>query len=511
MKYLKHLSILLVFLYSITGALNAQTWYAIANDHYWMGIYQSAADNYSKCISLNRESKNTMYSGDTLRLCYYLRGRCFFETQKYTEATTDFAEAINLKPTPEAYYWRALAYTELNELDKAMPDFTAVIEFRPSYIDVNLCYLGRGHLYTIKKDYQKALEDYKNAVTLSATADNYKWRGIGYYNLEKYDEALNDFNASKAVRPDWVTDCWIARAYDKQKNYPNAIEAFSLAIKANPKDAEQMSAYSGRGKIYFGLKKYEEAVADYGQAIAYNPSANFWYSRGMALFGLNQLDSAIINFSQAIILNPKLGVAYQSRGFIYCQQNKTALAQADEKKAIEYGKQISNPCVAKSTTTQNQTTPTTTSKPIVKTEPTPPIKEHPILRKPYNEANKKAADQKGEAAAAKLNAQIAGKTDQQIIDLFGTAINTEMNKDVYAGFVITLKMKPKPALIQPILQLLDYRNRVAIKTLSKYVTGNYINKQENKAPIPYPVDVPAPGYSWDNSGFGTDLGFPPAK
>lgn len=59
----------------------------------------------------------------------------------------------------------------------------------------------------------------------------------------------------------------IANVYENDKNYTEAAKFFTLAIRAKPKEAVY---YFSRGNCYFGLKKYNLAVADYNNTIRYD-------------------------------------------------------------------------------------------------------------------------------------------------------------------------------------------------------------------------------------------------
>ena len=73
--------------------------------------------------------------------------------------------------------------------------------------------------------------------------------------------------------------------------------------------------YYNRGVAKLKLGDYEDAIADYDQAIALNPDdADAYYNRGIAKRGLGDHDSAIADFDQGIELKPDDGEAYFLRG-----------------------------------------------------------------------------------------------------------------------------------------------------------------------------------------------------
>lgn len=69
------------------------------------------------------------------------------------------------------------------------------------------------------------------------------------------------------------------------------------AVKANPNEAE---AYSCRGNVYFGLRDYTRAIADYSKAISLGKAdGHVLYRRGHARFYNGQLAAASEDFAKA--------------------------------------------------------------------------------------------------------------------------------------------------------------------------------------------------------------------
>ncbi len=104
--------------------------------------------------------------------------------------------------------------------------------------------LELGYTYTISNDvevnYKKAIETYDTLLSKfkpdrASTTDAYYNRGLVYQNLEKYDEAIEDYTKAIHLDPD-----------------------FALA-------------YNNRGVVYHNLEKYDEAIEDYTEAIRLDP------------------------------------------------------------------------------------------------------------------------------------------------------------------------------------------------------------------------------------------------
>ncbi len=82
------------------------------------------------------------------------------------------------------------------------------------------------------------------------------------------------------------------------------------------------------------LRKPDDAISDYDQAIALNPKDfNAFNSRGQAFVVKRERDRAITDYTQAIELNPTYVEALNNRGLTYEALNRRDEAIADFRKA----------------------------------------------------------------------------------------------------------------------------------------------------------------------------------
>jgi tetratricopeptide (TPR) repeat protein len=85
-----------------------------------------------------------------------------------------------------------------------------------------------------------------------------------------------------------------------------------------------------RGVVSLGRKDYDLAIADFTEAIRYNPKyAAAYYDRGFAYLDKKDYDYAIADYDQVIALNPKLASAYSNRGHAYRAKGALRRANAD--------------------------------------------------------------------------------------------------------------------------------------------------------------------------------------
>ncbi|PSO50920.1 MAG: hypothetical protein BRC33_02050 [Cyanobacteria bacterium SW_9_44_58] len=107
-------------------------------------------------------------------------------------------EAIKEDPNdPERYLQRGLAYNHLQKYDKAIDDFTHVIELDPNNVDA---YNFRGTMYFRLGQYDKALADYNKAIKIDPEyALLYFNRGYVKAELGNIESAIADFEKGASL------------------------------------------------------------------------------------------------------------------------------------------------------------------------------------------------------------------------------------------------------------------------------------------------------------------------
>ncbi len=114
----------------------------------------------------SRESKiyyNKMVEIDSNYVGFYGLGLHFQENQLFEKAIENYKNALSIEKNKNAYYNIAYCYLKMNFPDKAIDFFSKVINIDPSYV---LAYYGRGYSYSLMKQNQLAIEDYKFCLML---------------------------------------------------------------------------------------------------------------------------------------------------------------------------------------------------------------------------------------------------------------------------------------------------------------------------------------------------------
>lgn len=158
-------------------------------------------------------------------------------------------EAIVTAPDAQAYTLRGHAYLQLKDFDRAIEDFSEAIRLggRDFYT-----FIGRGVAYRFKRDFQRSIADYDEAIRIRPThAGAWNNRCFAHAITNNLDAALSDCNEALRLAPDEPhTLDSRALIYLKQKQYDRAIADYEAVLKAMPNTP---SALYGRG--YAKLKK----------------------------------------------------------------------------------------------------------------------------------------------------------------------------------------------------------------------------------------------------------------
>ncbi|MBP9091730.1 tetratricopeptide repeat protein [bacterium] len=141
------------------------------------------------------------------------------------------------------YLYRARLYRDTAQTEKAIADFTKVIEIPPNkggHVDWNLdqTLFDRANLYFAIRDYARAIADYSKIIELDDDSeDAYKKRGDCQFALGQYKKALDDYNLALKHEVDPTAESYRARAntYEKLGKPELAAKDRKSALEAQKK------------------------------------------------------------------------------------------------------------------------------------------------------------------------------------------------------------------------------------------------------------------------------------
>ncbi|NES67722.1 MAG: serine protease, partial [Okeania sp. SIO2D1] len=113
------------------------------------------------------------------------------------------------------------------------------------------------------------------------------------------------------------------------------------ADNTTPSQSQDAESYFNQGFEHYDRGEYEQAIADYNQAIRLNPKfALAYYNRGVAYDLLGEYENALADYDASIRLNyTSLWLPYTARAGIYKKQGEYKKAIADYNQAIQINSQ----------------------------------------------------------------------------------------------------------------------------------------------------------------------------
>jgi len=283
----------------------------------------------------------TELSGEMTYLTLFTVGMTRFAAEDYDGAIVCFGHALS--QTEEraqaldqsvVYSSRGAARLLISDYDRAIEDYDQAIRLNPGYAEA---YYNRGNAHYYKGDYDRAIEDYDQAIRLNpGYAEAYYNRGCVYHGKGELGRAIADYSESIRLQPDDPKVYYNrGNAYRDKGDLNLAIADYNQAIELKPDYAK---AYANRGSSYTGKGNYDRAIVDLDKAIKLNtPGLNLsaaYNARGNAYAAKGDHDRAISDYNQALQLQPDWVCAYYNRGNAYADKGDYDRAIQDYDKAI---------------------------------------------------------------------------------------------------------------------------------------------------------------------------------
>ena len=187
----------------------------------------------------------------------------FYLKKEYSKAIPLYQNIINdvnvdNKERLETYFFLAFCCAVIGKENLAFMYYSKLLELNPNY---SSAYLNRGVLYYNKNKYNDAIKDYNKSIELNSTAIGYNNRGSAYQQLREYDLAILDFNKSIEI------DLFYFNAYKNRgvtyrlkNDFEMAIADLNTAAELKEDDGE---VYYNRAMCYTKMYDYENAIINY--------------------------------------------------------------------------------------------------------------------------------------------------------------------------------------------------------------------------------------------------------
>ena len=173
----------------------------------------------------------------------------------------------------------------------------------------------------------------------SQNTESFLNRGLAYYKLGNYVNAIADYNQVIKLKPiDFRAYYNRALAKSESQHYQEAISDYNQTLSLMPvQDTFQLAqVYNDRGTNRLMLKDNLGAIADFDQAIHLNQQDyRLYFNRACANQRISNYTAAIQDLTLALKLNPNYAEAYASRGIAHYKLGDERLALLDLQKAAQ--------------------------------------------------------------------------------------------------------------------------------------------------------------------------------
>jgi tetratricopeptide (TPR) repeat protein len=229
-------------------------------------------------------------------------GSHYYYAEKYSHLIKVMNRALEIDPKlAQAYYNRGNAYSDLNQLEKAIEDYDRALEIDPKLAQA---YNNRGNAYSKLNQLEKAIEDYDRALEIDPEyAQAYNNRGTAYSDLNQLEKAIEDYDRALEIDPK------LAQAYNNRGTAYSKLNQLEKAIEDYDRALELQENLPDRGaRVYYFLGSALEKVKNFEKA------SHVFKTAGIIFFAQENLKSSLECFSRGFQLIEHV----QNESVIYC-------------------------------------------------------------------------------------------------------------------------------------------------------------------------------------------------
>ncbi len=230
-------------------------------------------------------------------------------------ALTMLTNIVNAQVSSIEMYQKGIELFDRNQFQEAISCFTISLNNNGSN---SKAIFNRGLAFYEVEKYNKSLDDFNAYITLHPDdVDAYQYRANLKYLLGDFEGSIIDYNRTLSRFPSNIN--YVNRANSKLQlqKYEDALEDVDEALAIDANDAE---AINNKGDIYFALNKFEAALDMYNKAVLINPEdARTLNNRANALVKLNRYNDALMDYNKAISLTDHNSQLFTNRGMMHIE------------------------------------------------------------------------------------------------------------------------------------------------------------------------------------------------
>lgn len=235
---------------------------------------------------------------------YFAEGQRKFDMIFYEEAVENFEKAVEIDPNFATAYARlALSYSGMGRREQALQAIEKAVGLVDRVTErekLNILAFDASY----KGDTRGIIETYEQMVHLFPKDKEARFRlGTVYYNLERFDEAISQFEAALHIDNTYKhVYNMLGYAYSSQGFYEKALESHRRYIELVP---DEPNPHDSMGEIYQQAGLFDEAIREYKEALRLKSDLHFpWEHMGNALMEKGEFDKALRTYKRYVELSP---------------------------------------------------------------------------------------------------------------------------------------------------------------------------------------------------------------
>jgi len=181
---------------------------------------------------------------------YLLMGKIYNRMADINKADEAFQRSLVSEPyNSEAHYYLGTIYQQRNAKEEAIKEYEKAVTFTTSSSDkesIVKSYLQLGRIYKTDKDFAKAIEMLKKALSIEP------------WSVEIISELASIYSRQAGI-------------YKSEQKFDEAAKIYEEIVKLDPNNPETVEYYMELGNIYRSQELYDKAVAVYMEVTRLDP------------------------------------------------------------------------------------------------------------------------------------------------------------------------------------------------------------------------------------------------
>lgn len=234
-----------------------------------LGRFAECIENSTKAIEIDPKEW----------LAYSDRAFCELGLQNYTEAVADYEVYVAQDATdPIVWYNLGISQRHSGNPDGAVDSYNKSLKLDPSYYPA---YINRGYAYLTLEKYKEALVDYNKALEFGDIPAAYAGRADTYYGMGEYNKAIDDYKKATTLNPsDAHSYCFLSLSNFEAQKYQDSIDAAQMSQQIDPTCGRQRLIET-QARSFFALGNNDQALVYINKALAMGDYSLGHYYRGI--------------------------------------------------------------------------------------------------------------------------------------------------------------------------------------------------------------------------------------